>query len=60
METGDIYSENEEKVYDSTAPNTSRWFSRFMLGAKWRMGVMRRQYEALMVDQRLLIVGIDE
>ena len=60
MEVGAIYSENDKNVYDSTAPTASKWFSRFMLGAKWRMGLVRRQDEALTVDQLLLIGKIDE
>ena len=44
-----------KKLYKSTAPTASRWFSRFMLGGKWRMGVVRRQDEALTVDQLLPI-----
>ena len=60
MEAGSIYSANYKKVYDSTALTASIWFSRSMLGAKRRMGVVRRQYEALMVDQLLLIGEIYE
>ena len=32
LEEGDIYSENEKKVYESTAPTASRCFSIFVLG----------------------------
>ena len=60
MEAGDIYSENDKKVYESTAPTASRWFSRFMLGAKRIIGVLRSQDEALTVNQLLLIGDISE
>ena len=48
------------KVYNSTAPIESRWFSGFMIGTKHRMGVVRRQYKLLMVNQLLLIGEITE
>ena len=60
LEAGDIYSENEKKVYESTAPTAGRWFSIFMMGAKRRMGLVRRQGKALTVDQLLLIGEIAE
>ena len=60
MEAGAIYFSNDKKVYESTANTARRWFSRFMLGAKRRLGVGRRQEEALTVDQLLLIGEIAE
>ena len=60
MEVGAIYSDNDKKVYNSTDPTASRWFARFMLGEKRRMGVVRRQDEATTVDQLMLIVEIAE
>ena len=60
MEAGAIYSANDKKLYESTAPTASRWFSRFILGAKRRMGVVRRQDEALTVNQLLFIGDISE
>ena len=60
MEAGAIYLEIEQKVYDSTAPTASRWFSRFMLGEKRRMGVVIRKDEALTVNKILLIGEIAE
>ena len=55
-----IYLANEKRVYESTANTANIWFSIFMMGEKRRMGVMRRQYEALTVDQLLLIGDIAE
>ena len=55
-----IYSNHDSKVYASTAPTSSRWFPRFMLGAKRRMGVMRKQNEALTVEQLMAICELAE
>ena len=60
LEAGAIYSENYKNVYESTAPTASICFSIFMMGAKRRMGVVRRQDEALTVDQLLLIGEISK
>ena len=56
LEAGAIYSENGKNVYESNYPTSSRWFSRFMLGRKRIMGVVRSQDEALTVD-KLLFIG---
>ena len=55
MDAGAIYSENEKNVYESTSPTASRWFSRFIMGEKRIMVVVKRQNEVLTVDQLLLI-----
>ena len=55
LEAGAIYSSNYKQVYKSTAPTARRWFSRFMLGKKRRMIVVRSQDEALTVYQLLSI-----
>ena len=47
---GAIYSSNDKKVYELTAPTASRWFPRLILGAKRRMGVVMKQDEALTVE----------
>ena len=57
---GSIWSGDERKLYGTSAPTASKWFSRFMLGAKRRMGVIRRQNEALTVPQLLGILRIGE
>ena len=56
LEAGAIYSANGKNVYESNYPTSSRWFSRFMLGRKRIMGVVRSQDEALTVD-KLLFIG---
>ena len=58
--SGAIFSNQDKKSYESTAPTASRWFTRFMLGAKRRMGVIRRQDEALTVRQLMGILDIAE
>ena len=60
LEAGEIYYDNEKKVYESTAPTSSRWFSRFVLVGKRGMVVVRIRDEALTVDQILLIGYTDE
>ena len=60
MEAGAIYSENGKKLYESTTTSESRWFSRFIMGEKQRMGVLRRQDEALTFNQLLFIGDISE
>ena len=42
LEAGAIYSENDIKLYESTATTASIWFSIFVLVKKQRMGVVRR------------------
>ena len=59
-EAGAIYSANETNVYESTAITASMWLSRFMLGGKRRMVVVRRQDEALTVNQLFLFGDIAE
>ena len=51
---------NDKKLYEYTATTTSRWFSRFMLGANIIMVVVRRQYKVMKVNQLLLIGEITE
>ena len=55
---GAIYSSNDRKVCESSAPTTSQWFPIFMLGVKRRMGIVRKQDEALTVDQLMAICEI--
>jgi len=46
---------DQKKQYLSTSHTFGRWFSRFMRGARLRMGMVRRQNEALM---SLLLLGV--
>ena len=57
---GSIYSSNDKKVYESTAPTASIWFSIFIMGGERRIRVVRRQDEALTVYQLILIGGLAE
>ena len=59
-DAGAIYLSNEKKVYEYPTPTEIRSLSRFMLGEKRIMGVVRRQAEAMTVDQLLLIDDITE
>ena len=55
-----IFSSHMKKLYTTEAPTVSKWFPRFMLGAKRRMGVTRRQNEALTVPQLLAMLEVAE
>ena len=55
-----IYSTHDTKVYSTSSPTASRWFSRFMLGSKRRMGIMRKQNEALTVEQLMAVCELAE
>ena len=59
LEWGAIYLSNEKYFYESNNPTAIRWLSRFVMGGKRRMGVVRRQDEALTVDKLILIGEID-
>ena len=59
-EPDDVYAGVDKKMYSSRAPTASKWFGRFLLGAKRRMGVHRRQDEALTVDQLLAVTELAE
>ena len=41
-----LFAQDERKVKTSTSPTDGEWFQRFKLGAKLRMGQIRRQNEA--------------
>jgi hypothetical protein len=46
---------DQKKQYLSTSHTFGRWFSRFMRGARLRMGMVRRQNDAL---TSLLLLGV--
>ena len=58
--TESIFASDMKKLHVTEVPTASRWFPRFMLGAKRRMGVIRRQNEALTVHQILAMLEITE
>ena len=55
-----MFAADEKKMYVSGAPTSSKWFPRFMLGAKRRMGVIRKQDEALTIPQLLGFLDVAE
>lgn len=55
-----VFASDEKKLYASHSPLASKWFPRFMLGAKRRMGVIRKQDEALTVQQLLGMLELAE
>ena len=53
-----VMVQGEKKMFVSDCAVSGKWFSRFMWGAKLRMGVIRRQNEALSALMVLAIVII--
>ena len=46
-----LYASDDKTMHASGAPTRTKWFQRFVLGVKRRMGVMRKQDEALTSEQ---------
>lgn len=55
-----IYASDDKKLHVTSCPAQGKWFSRFLLGAKLRMGMIRRQNEALTATMVLTIVHMAE
>jgi hypothetical protein len=55
-----IFSADNKKMYETECVTRSRWFTAFLLGAKKRMGVTRKQNEALMSSQLLALLEVIE
>ena len=45
-----LYAQDEKRVHATTCVMSGEWFVRFKLGAKYRMGQIRRQDEAFTSD----------
>jgi len=58
--TGSTLAKDEKKLFVTQCPTSGWWFSRFMRGAKLRMGVVRRQNEALTIKVVLALCEIAE
>ena len=50
---GSVYAGDAKKMYETFCVTRSRWFAGFLMGAKRRMGVKRKQNEALTSKQLL-------
>ena len=57
---GSVYAGDAKKMYETSCVTRSRWFAGFLLGAKRRMGVKRKQNEALTSKQLLGLLAIAE
>ena len=55
---GSIFASDHKKMYATQSLTRSRWFTAFLLGAKKRMGVIRKQDEALTIKQLLTLLEI--
>ena len=59
-EDGTLFAADDKTMFASTSPTRSKWFQRFLLGVKRRMGVIRKQDEALSSEQVLAILESGE
>ena len=59
-EEASAFASHGQKSYLTDAPTAARFFARFMLGAKRRMGIIRRQDEALAIAQLMGIIELAE
>ena len=48
--TDTLYAQDAKRVRATTCPTAGEWFTRFILGAKYRMGQIRKQNEAFTSD----------
>lgn len=55
-----IYASDEKTMHASASPTRTKWFQRFVLGVKRRMGVMRKQDEALSSEQVIALQEVGE
>eukprot|EP00986_Skeletonema_menzelii_P013331 scaffold7675_cov162-Skeletonema_menzelii.AAC.1 len=59
-EDGTLFASDDRTLFSSESPTRSRWFQRFVLGMKRRMGVIRKQDEALTSAQILALQEVGE
>ncbi len=57
---GTLFMSDDKTLFASSSPTRTKWFQRFMLGLKRRMGVVRKQDEALTSAQVLAILETGE
>ena len=57
---GSMMVQDDRKLFSTLCPSNGKWFSRFMRGAKLRMGVIRRQNEALTAMMILAVLQFAE
>ena len=50
-EDGAVFASDDKTMHACEAPTRSKWFQRFVMGVKKRMGVTRKQDEALTSEQ---------
>ena len=59
-EDGTLFAADDRTLFSSESPTRSAWFQRFVLGMKRRMGVVRKQDEALSSAQVLALTEVGE
>ena len=57
---GSVMAQDQRKLFSTECPTDGKWFNRFMRGAKLRMGVTRRQQEALTANMVMAVIYVAE
>jgi hypothetical protein len=57
---GTLFAADDKTMFASSSPTRSKWFQRFQLGMKRRMGVTRKQDEAINSEQILALLETGE
>ena len=59
-EDGTLFAADDRTLFSSESPTRTAWFQRFVLGMKRRMGVVRKQDEALSSAQMLALQEVGD
>ena len=59
-EEGSVFASDDRTMHACDAPTRTKWFQRFVLGVKRRMGVVRKQDEAITSEQMRALLELGE
>lgn len=59
-EEGTVFASDDRTMHSCESPTRSKWFQRFVLGVKRRMGVVRKQDEAITSEQMKALLDVGE
>ena len=59
-EDGTVFASDDKTMHVCESPTRSKWFQRFVLGVKRRMGVIRKQDEAITSEQMKALLEVGE
>ena len=54
------FASDDRTMHACDAPTRTKWFQRFVLGVKRRMGVVRKQDEAITSEQMMALLELGE